>query len=74
VAAVGGNVSDEAALRNALGAARSASTRGDFRYNTNHFPIQDLYLVQAIRRADGKYATAVRERIFDDHADRQAER
>src|SRR5262249_16721206 len=47
VAAVGGKVSDKEALRQALSAAHFASTRGDFRFNTNHFPIQDFYLVQA---------------------------
>jgi branched-chain amino acid transport system substrate-binding protein len=72
VAAIGANVSDTDALRQALSSARFASPRGDFRYNTNHFPIQDFYLVQAIQREDGKYATAVRQKIFDDHADRQA--
>jgi branched-chain amino acid transport system substrate-binding protein len=74
VAAVGANLSDADALRKALSAARFASTRGDFRYNTNHCPIQDFYLVQAIQRQDGKYATTVRQKIFDDHADRQAEK
>jgi len=57
-----------------LSAARFASTRGDFRFNTNRFPIQDFYLVQAIRRDDGKYATTVKQKIFDDYADRQAEK
>jgi len=74
VAAVGSNLSDKEALRKALSAARFASTRGDFRYNTNHFPIQDFYLVQAVRREDGKYATTVKQKIFDDYADRQAEK
>jgi branched-chain amino acid transport system substrate-binding protein len=74
VAAVGADLSDKEALRKALSAARFGSTRGDFRYNTNHFPIQDFYLVQAIRRADGQYVTTVKQKIFDDYADRQAEK
>jgi branched-chain amino acid transport system substrate-binding protein len=72
--AAGGDVSDKDAVRKALSAARFPSTRGDFRFNKNHFPIQDFYLVQAIRRADGNYATTVKQKIFDDHADRQAEK
>ncbi len=72
VAAVGADLSDKQALRQALSNARFASTRGEFRFNKNHFPIQDFYLVQATRRADGKYATTVKQKIFDDYADRQA--
>jgi branched-chain amino acid transport system substrate-binding protein len=72
VAAVGGHLSDKAALRKALSAASFASTRGHFRYNTNHFPIQDFYLVQVVRRDDGKYVTSARQKIFENYADRQA--
>ena len=30
------------------------SLRGDFRFNTNHYPIQDFYLVKVAKRPDGK--------------------
>jgi branched-chain amino acid transport system substrate-binding protein len=66
------NLADKDALRQALRAADFSSTRGSFRYNTNHFPIQDFYLVQAEQRSDGTYATAIRNKIFDDHADQKA--
>jgi branched-chain amino acid transport system substrate-binding protein len=74
VAAVGTDLSNKEALRKALSAARFPSTRGDFRFNTNHFPIQDFYLVQATRRRDGKYVTTVKQEIFENYADRQAEK
>jgi branched-chain amino acid transport system substrate-binding protein len=74
VAAAGADVSDKEALRKALSTAHFPSTRGDFRFNKNHFPIQDFYLVQATRRKDGKYATTVKQKVFDDYADRQAEK
>ena len=74
VAATGAKVSDKDALRKALRAADFASTRGRFRYNTNQFPIQDFYLVQAIRRGDGKYVTSAKQKIFADYADRQAQK
>jgi branched-chain amino acid transport system substrate-binding protein len=48
VEAVGADLSDKEALRKALSTARFPSTRGDFRFNKNHFPIQDFCLVQAI--------------------------
>jgi branched-chain amino acid transport system substrate-binding protein len=66
------NLADKDALRQALRAADFSSTRGSFRYNANHFPIQDFYLVQAEQRSDGTYATAIRDKIFDDHADQKA--
>jgi branched-chain amino acid transport system substrate-binding protein len=72
VAEVGHDLTDKEALRQALRAANFSSTRGSFRYNTNHFPIQDFYLVQADQRPDGSYVTAVREKIFEDHADGKA--
>jgi branched-chain amino acid transport system substrate-binding protein len=74
LAAVGGNLSDKDALRKALRGASFASTRGHFRYNTNQFPIQDFYLVQAVRREDGKYVTSARQKIFENYADRQAKK
>jgi branched-chain amino acid transport system substrate-binding protein len=73
VAAVNGDLSDKDAVRTALRAADFASTRGNFRYNSNHFPIQDFYLVQAIQREDGNYMTTVLEKVFEDYADLQAE-
>lgn len=73
IAAVGGDLSDKDAVRTALRAADFESTRGNFRYNSNHFPIQDYYLVQAIQRDDGQYVTTVLEKIFEDYADLQAE-
>ena len=72
VRAVGSRLSDKDALRAALRKAEFASTRGDFRYNKNHFPIQDFYLVKAAQRADGKYQTEMVRKVFDDYADPQA--
>lgn len=69
VKAVKGNLADKKAVIKALEKADFKSVRGDFKYNTNHFPIQDYYLVKAVKRADGKYATAVVEKVFDDYGD-----
>ena len=69
VKAVKGDLSDKKAVIAALKKADFASVRGDFKYNTNHFPIQDYYLVKAVKRADGKYATSVVEKVFDDYGD-----
>jgi branched-chain amino acid transport system substrate-binding protein len=42
------DVGDADAFRAALVEADFASTRGDFRFNTNHHPIQDIYVREVI--------------------------
>jgi branched-chain amino acid transport system substrate-binding protein len=69
VKAVGGDLSNKEAFREALEAADFTSVRGEFKFNTNHFPIQDFYLVEAVKRDDGKYQTQIVEKIFDDYGD-----
>ncbi len=67
--ATGGKTSDKAALRAEMAKANFTSLRGKFRFNTNHYPIQDFYLVKVAKRADGKYQTEIAEKVFTDYAD-----
>lgn len=69
VSAVGGDLSDKDAIRTALEAADFASLRGDFSYNTNHFPIQDFYLLRVAERDDGKFWTVVDKKVFTGYSD-----
>jgi branched-chain amino acid transport system substrate-binding protein len=46
---VKGRIEDRDALRKALEAARFSSVRGEFKLNTNHFPIQTYYLRQVVK-------------------------
>ncbi|HSG54394.1 MAG TPA: ABC transporter substrate-binding protein [Paracoccaceae bacterium] len=73
VRAVGGDLSDRAALKTALKAADFESPRGDFSFGHNNFPIQDFYLVKAEKREDGKFQTSIVEKIFDDYTDNYAD-
>jgi hypothetical protein len=41
-------------LRAAMMKAEFSSLRGGFKFNTNHYPIQDFYLVKVAKRPDGK--------------------
>ena len=50
---IGGKVDDKDALRASLRKADFKSIRGKFRFNTNQFPIQDIYIMQVAKRADG---------------------
>jgi branched-chain amino acid transport system substrate-binding protein len=73
VKAAGGKVKDREALRDAFRKATFASVRGAaFKLNTNGFPIQDVYVVKAVKRPDGKYATETVSKVFTDFADAYA--
>jgi branched-chain amino acid transport system substrate-binding protein len=69
VAEVKGNLSDKDALRAALMKANFKSLRGGFKFNTNHYPIQDFYLVKVAKRADGKFQTEIVKKIFETYSD-----
>ena len=64
-----GSTADKNALRAALAKASFNSLRGAFRFNTNHYPIQDFYLVKVAKRADGKYETEIAEKVFTNYSD-----
>ncbi len=67
-----GNPSNKEALRAALTKADFKSLRGNFKFNTNHYPIQDFYLVKVAKRADGKYQTQIVKKVFESDADPHA--
>src|SRR3954466_7471629 len=67
--ATGGKTDNKDALRAALMKADFKSARGKFKFNTNHYPIQDFYLVRVAKRADGKYQTEIAQKVFTDYAD-----
>ena len=69
VKAVKGNLADKDALRAALKKADFTSLRGNFKFNNNHYPIQNFYLVKVAKRPDGKYQTEIAEKVFTDYAD-----
>jgi branched-chain amino acid transport system substrate-binding protein len=62
--ATGGKIKDKAAFRKALASAPFKSVRGSFAINNNGFPIQDFYVVKAVKRADGKFATETVSKVF----------
>jgi branched-chain amino acid transport system substrate-binding protein len=67
--ATGGKTDNKDALRAALMKADFKSLRGGFKFNTNHYPIQDFYLVKVAKRADGKYQTEIAQKVFTDYTD-----
>lgn len=69
VKAVKGDLSNKDAVKAALKKADFTSLRGDFKFNTNGYPIQDFYLVKAAKRPDGKFQTEIVQKVFDDYGD-----
>jgi branched-chain amino acid transport system substrate-binding protein len=70
--AVGGKLAtkaDKDKFRNAVRAANFTSVRGPFKFNRNHFPIQNYYLTQIVKDAKGKLVMDLRGVIFASHAD-----
>jgi branched-chain amino acid transport system substrate-binding protein len=64
-----GSTADKDALRAALKKADFKSLRGNFKFNNDHYPIQDFYLVKVAKRADGKYETEIVQKVFTDFGD-----
>ncbi len=59
-----GGKGDKTALRMALEQAKFTSVRGNFKFGSNHFPIEDFYLCKVVKRPDGKYATATVRKVL----------
>ncbi len=69
----GGKVSDKKALAAALKKASFDSVRGGkLKLNTNNIPIQNFYLLETVKRADGKLISSVRATVLTDHSDAYA--
>lgn len=64
IRATGGKVSDRQALKAALASVPFKSVRGPFLLNVNGFPIQNFYVVKAVKRPDGKFVTQSQEKVF----------
>ena len=69
VEAVKGDMSKKDDFRNALRKANFKSTRGDFKYGNNHFPIQDFYLQETAKDDQGRLMIKSVEPIFKAHQD-----
>ena len=67
-----GKLEDKAAVRKALEAAKFDSVRGAFKFNTNHFPIQDYYLRVVIKNSKGQITNRTIGTVFKNQPDAYA--
>ena len=69
IRAVDGHVENAEAFRKALAAAKFESVRGRFRFNTNQYPIQNIYLLEVKRNAAGALVNDATETMAADYPD-----
>jgi len=67
-----GKLEDKAAVRKALEAAKFDSVRGAFKFNTNHFPIQDYYLRVITKDSKGRVTNRMMGTVLKRHGDAYA--
>ena len=66
---VKGRIEDKEALRKALAAANFKSVRGEFKFNRNHYPIQNYYLRQVVKDDKGRFTNKLVGTIFRNQPD-----
>jgi branched-chain amino acid transport system substrate-binding protein len=69
VKAVKGKVSDNKAMVAALRKADYDSIRGRYKFNVNHHPIQDFYLLKAVKGGKDGAEMKIEKKVFEDHRD-----
>src|SRR5436190_1482895 len=65
-----GDVSDKEALRKAMEKADFKSVRGSFKFGHNHIPIQNFYLQDVVKNAEGQLVLKTVETIVENDQDR----
>jgi branched-chain amino acid transport system substrate-binding protein len=70
VAAVNGDLSKKDAMRDTMRKASYASVRGPYKYGNNHFPIQNFYLQDVAKDAEGNLTLKTVATIVKDSQDR----
>jgi branched-chain amino acid transport system substrate-binding protein len=69
VESVDGDLTKKDATRDAMRKANYASVRGPYRYGNNHFPIENFYLQETVKRPDGSYGLRTVATILKDSQD-----
>jgi branched-chain amino acid transport system substrate-binding protein len=69
VRAVQGELANKKGMVAAMRKADYRSIRGAYTYNVNHHPIQNFYLLQAVRGAGGAVEMQIQKTVFENHRD-----
>tara|TARA_B100000767_G_C19749283_1_gene529993 strand:+ start:1007 stop:2167 length:1161 start_codon:yes stop_codon:yes gene_type:complete len=60
---------DTEKMREVLAAGDIPTTRGSLKMNTNQFPIQNFYLREVVKDADGVVTSKIIDTVFENHGD-----
>jgi branched-chain amino acid transport system substrate-binding protein len=74
VDAVAGDLTRKDVMREAMRKANFTSVRGPYKYNHNHFPIQNFYIQEVVQDAAGTLTLKTVETILKDHQDAYADK
>jgi branched-chain amino acid transport system substrate-binding protein len=74
VVAVKGDLSKKDAMRDEMRKANYQSVRGPYKYGNNHFPIQNFYLQDVVKDADGNLTLKTVATIVKDSQDQHAKK
>lgn len=66
---VGGKIENKDAVRAALRKANFQSVRGSFKFNNNHFPIQNLYIMEVKKDEKGNLKAVLKDTAIKDWQD-----
>ncbi len=69
---IGGKIEDKVAFQKAMENVKFESVRGNFRFNKNHFPIQDYYLTRIEKDEKGRLVAKLQQKIMSDLTDAYA--
>lgn len=69
VDAVNGDTSNVDGMRAEMAKATFPTVRGSIKFGNNHYPIQNFYLREAVKDADGNWTTVVKATVLKDHQD-----
>jgi branched-chain amino acid transport system substrate-binding protein len=72
VEAVDGDLSDSDGLRAAFEAADFPSVRGEFEMGSNHYPIQNFYLLEVTEDDEGVWTTRIVQTVYEMNQDSHA--
>src|ERR1700683_584774 len=70
VTAVQGDLTNKEGMRKEMEKADFKSVRGNFKFGNNHIPIQNFYLQDAVKNADGSFALKTVATVVKDNQDR----
>jgi branched-chain amino acid transport system substrate-binding protein len=74
VVAVNGDLSKKDDMRKAMEKADFKSVRGNFKFGPNHIPIQNFYLQDVVKNADGEYVLKTVATIVENDQDKHVDK